>query len=122
MLSNASEKNDRDVGAVVRRTKIGYIIWWVAMPVLVAALSFGALCALECTALPWYTFVVAPLAVTVLAAAAAIVYWMWSASLPDEHKRSVRWLVGSSVLWGPVAAAAGGAVLVMAAQVAAALF
>jgi hypothetical protein len=117
MLDDTAKKYSRDVGAAVRRTKIGYAIWWVAMPALVSALSFGALCALECTALPWYTFVIAPLATTVLAIAAAIVYWMWASSLPDEHKRSVRWFVGSSVLWGPVAAAAGVAALISAAQV-----
>jgi len=47
------------------------------------------------------TFIAAPLISVLLAVAASIRYWRWSASLPAQDQRGVRWLIGSSALWGP---------------------
>jgi hypothetical protein len=102
-------------GAASRNTKLAYAAWWIGMPPIVVAASFGALCAYECTAYPRLTLYVAPAAIVLLAALAAVLYWRWTAALPDDDKRSVRRYILSSALWGPAAAAAAVVALVLTA-------
>jgi hypothetical protein len=101
--------------AALRNAKIAYAAWWIAMPPIVVAASFGALCAYECTSYPWLILYIAPLSIVLLALLAAVLYWRWTASLPDDDRRSARRYLVSSALWGPAAAAAAVVALVLAA-------
>jgi hypothetical protein len=67
--------------------------------------------------LPWLTFIVAPVIGIVLGIVGAIWYWVWAARLPPEGKRSVRWLIVLSVVWGPIVAYVGFVITLQVAQV-----
>jgi hypothetical protein len=89
------------------RSRYLFVSWWAVMPALVFWATFAVLCARECTALPWVTFVVGPAISAVLGLTSAIAYWIWALRLPTDEKRRIRWLILSSVLWGPAVGLAG---------------
>ncbi|HEY0938477.1 MAG TPA: hypothetical protein VGE08_00145 [Steroidobacter sp.] len=91
-----------DFDAVVKRSKRWYIIWWGAMPSVVAVAAFTMLCAKECIAMPWLTLLIAPVAGISLGILWGIVYWVKSSSLPDEHRGHTRRFILLSLLWGPI--------------------
>lgn len=78
-----------------------YILWWAFMPILTAISSFALLCALECTALPWFVLLLAPALTITLGLCAAIYYWKWSAKLEATDRAHIRNLIAWSALWGP---------------------
>jgi hypothetical protein len=90
-----------DLAARVKRSKRWYLIWWAAMPPVVFVAAFTVLCLKECTALPWVTFLVAPIASVALGILAAVLYWWKSSSLPSELRRETRRFILMSILWGP---------------------
>jgi hypothetical protein len=100
----------------LKRSRFAYLSWWAFMPSAVALITFSVLCARECTALPWLTFVVAPVIGIVLGMLGAIWYWVWAARLPPEDRRGVRWLIVSSVVWGPLVAYVGFGITMLVAQ------
>jgi hypothetical protein len=108
---------EQDVDATVKKSKRWYIAWWVAMPAVVFAISFTVLCIEECTALPWLTFLLAPIASVLLGIVYAIFYWAWSASLPSDSRQGVRSFILKSIVWGPCVAVAAFYALVTAISV-----
>jgi hypothetical protein len=109
-------KGPDDTEKAIKRSRLAYILWWAFMPSAIAFATLGVLCARECTALPWLTFLIAPVISIVLGMLGAIAYWVWSSRLPPEDRRGVRWLIASSVLWGPVVAYVGFAITLVVAQ------
>ena len=95
---------------------------WAVAPAVIFFATFGVLCVQECTALPWLTFIFAPLVTAVLALLAGVVYWVRANGLPEEERRSARRLVLWSALWGPVVGFVGLGVAVMALQILFVLF
>jgi hypothetical protein len=72
------------------------------MPSVVIVVAFALLCARECTALPWLTFIIAPVVSLALGTLAGILYWLRSSALPGEHRRRARRFILLSIVWGPV--------------------
>ena len=101
---------------VAQGLKRRYTLWCVIAPTAIVMVAFGTFCALECTALPWLTFIYAPLIALALMAIVAIVMWLKAGQLAEDERRSVRRHILSSILWGPLAAYAGFAVTLMALQ------
>ena len=93
---------DPTVGRLKRR----FTLWMALMPLAIFALVFAALCAYECTAAPWLTFLVAP-AVSIAWALGLIFRYLGLASaLPDSDGAALRRFVLWSFLWGPIVAGA----------------
>ncbi len=90
-----------DLDAMIKKSRRWYIVWWAAMPTAVFVAGFTVLCLKECTAMPWLTFLIAPVASIGLGVLSAIVYWVKSSSLPSEPRRDVRRFILTSILWGP---------------------
>lgn len=90
-----------DHDGIVKRSKLWYVVWWAAMPTVVFMAAFTVLCIKECTATPWLTFLIAPVASIAIGILSAVVYWLKSSSLPDEHRRQTRRFILLSILWGP---------------------
>lgn len=67
-----------------------YALWFLLTPFVVVVLTFGALCAKECIALPWLTIAVAP-ALTVIAWILLAAHY-WENSRPDNGKMESRLL------------------------------
>lgn len=88
--------------ACLRRWKIHYTVWMAVMPTIVFVAVFGSLCAYECTAAPWYTFIVAPVFAFFIGVVLLATYWARAAQLGDEHGRSLRQFVLWSVIWAPI--------------------
>ncbi len=91
-----------DLGGIVKRSKRWYVVWWAAMPTVVFVAAFTVLCLKECTAMPWLTFLIAPVVSIAIGILSAVVYWLKSSSLPDEHRRQTRQFILLSIFWGPV--------------------
>jgi hypothetical protein len=47
------------------------------------------------------TFLIAPVASIAIGILSAVVYWLKSSSLPDEHRRQTRRFILLSIIWGP---------------------
>jgi hypothetical protein len=91
-----------DIGAIVRRSRLWYVVWWAAMPTAVFVAAFTVLCLQECTAMPWLTFLIAPVISIGLGILSAVVYWVRASSLPSDAKRDTRRFILASLLWGPL--------------------
>lgn len=91
-----------DPAARLHRWKIHYTVWMAVMPTIVFVAVFGSLCAYECTATPWYTFIVAPVFAFFIGVVVLATYLGRAAQLGDEHGRSLRRFVLWSVIWAPV--------------------
>jgi hypothetical protein len=88
-----------------------YTRWFVFAPTVIFMAVFGALCARECTALPWLAFIYAPIPAVVIMAVVATVMWIRSGNLPNDQRASVRRHILTSIFWGPFAAYLGFAAL-----------
>jgi hypothetical protein len=79
---------------------VSYGLGVALLPSIACLAAFAATCALECSALPWLSFIVGPclgiLAVVVL----AIFIYKKSIQFEADARRVVRIAVLSSVLWG----------------------
>jgi hypothetical protein len=84
-----------------------YILSVSLLPTLVVAVAFAVTCAIECTALPWYVVIVAPLLSLVVLIPIAVWTYRRAAKLESREKTIVRVVVLSSILWGPTLAAWG---------------
>jgi uncharacterized membrane protein YdjX (TVP38/TMEM64 family) len=71
----------------------------------------------ECTALPWLTFVLAPIVSVILGVVSAIFYWVWAASLRRDLRQGVRSFILKSIVWGPFVGVAAFYALVTAISV-----
>jgi hypothetical protein len=105
-----------DTAVCLRRWKIQYTVWMAVMPTIVFVAVFGALCAYECTAAPWFTLLLAPVLAAFIGIGLLITYWGRATKLGDEHGRALRRFVMWSVLWGPLLAAATFSVALSAMQ------
>jgi hypothetical protein len=90
-----------DVAGIIKRSRRRYAVWWATMPTAVFVAAFTVLCLEECTAMPWLTFLIAPVASVALGILSAVIYWMKSSSLPSESRRDTRRFILTSILWGP---------------------
>jgi hypothetical protein len=98
-----------------------YTLWCVIAPTVIFMVAFGVICARECTALPWLTFIYAPLIAVAVMVVVAAVMWLRAGNFPQDERRSVRRHILTSILWGPLAAYAGFGVTLMAVQLIAVL-
>jgi hypothetical protein len=105
-----------DLAEEAKRLKRRYTLWCVVAPSVIFMVVFGAICAHECTATPWLTFIYAPLIALALMVVVAAVMWLRASYLPKEERRSVRIHILTSILWGPLAAYGGFAATIMAVQ------
>jgi hypothetical protein len=87
-----------------RKLRTRYQMWVISMPAAVAALSFGGICAWECTAGPWLTFLVAPAVALVVWLISVPVFLRWSSAIPEEAD-TLRTYFKWSLLWAPPLAA-----------------
>ena len=87
-----------------RGLRLRYALWVALMPVAVFALVFAGLCAYECTAAPWVTFIAAPFIALALGVGAFIVYLRKASLLGGAGGAALRRFVLWSLLWGPVLA------------------
>jgi len=100
-----------------KRLKRRYTLWCVVAPTIIFMLAFGAICAYECTATPWLTFIYAPLIALAVMVIVAAVMWLRASYLPKEERRSVRLHILTSIFWGPFVAYGAFAATIMAVQV-----
>jgi hypothetical protein len=92
--------------SVLMRLKLSYVLGAALLPLGVFALVFGGLCAYECTAAPWVSFLVAPVLAIAAGVALLLVYWRRAGRLSGTEPAALRRFLLWSLLWGPVAAIA----------------
>jgi hypothetical protein len=98
---DTQQQTQAAIGARVRKARLRFVLWVALMPSTTFAISFSVLCAIECTALPWTTFMITPFASLALGLLGAVLYWNFASSLPEESRGAERKFVGTSILWGP---------------------
>ena len=89
--------------ATPRRAIVTYVALATILPSVIFAATFGALCAIECTALPWYTFIAGPAISLVVLVAVATITYLRASRFEVPERRTIRVLVLTSILWGPIA-------------------
>lgn len=67
-----------------------YALWFLLTPFVVLGLTFGSLCAKDCTSLPWLTLFVAPVLTVITWILLAIDYW--ENSRPNNGEKENRLL------------------------------
>jgi len=78
-----------------------YVLVLALLPSVAVAGVFATLCAIECTALPWLTIVVAPVLALAVIVPFAIKTYRRAEALSDSQRKTIRVLVLSSILWAP---------------------
>jgi hypothetical protein len=102
-LRSARPLGDTTMSATPRRTIITYVALVVVLPSIIFAATFGALCAIECAALPWYTFIIGPAISLVALVAFGASTYIRASRFSDADRRTIRVLVLTSILWAPIA-------------------
>lgn len=78
-----------------------YILVLALLPSVAFAGVFAILCAFECTALPWFTFIAGPVLALAFIVPFAVKTYRRTDTLSESQRNAVRALVLSSILWAP---------------------
>jgi hypothetical protein len=100
------------MAASVKRTVATYVVLVAVLPSALFAASFAGLCAMECSALPWYSLVIGPALGLLVVIAIAVSTFIRAKRFEEHERRIVRAVVLSSILWaGPLASWTFGIIL-----------
>jgi 4-amino-4-deoxy-L-arabinose transferase-like glycosyltransferase len=85
----------------MRATLFKYAAVMGILPAIIIFCSFLALCAFECTALPWLTLLLGPIISLLVVIPYSIRIYRKADDFADSDRKLIRIAVLSSILWAP---------------------